>query len=123
MQLAALAKVMAAKPKLLLLDEPTKGLDANAKQVFIRVLDKLKQQGVTIVIVTHDVEYAALCADRCAMFFGGRIVSEGTPERFFSENNFYTTAISRMTRGIFDNAVTVADAVELCHINGRKYQC
>lgn len=123
MQLAALAKVMAAKPKLLLLDEPTKGLDANAKQVFIGVLDKLKQQGVTIVIVTHDVEYAALCADRCAMFFGGRIVSEGTPERFFSENNFYTTAISRMTRGIFDNAVTVADAVELCHINGRKYQC
>ncbi len=120
MQLAALAKVMAAKPKLLLLDEPTKGLDANAKSMFIGVLRKLKQQGTTIVIVTHDVEFAALCADRCAMFFGGKIVSEGTPDRFFSENNFYTTAVSRMTRGIFDNAVTVHDAAELCRINGRR---
>ena len=120
MQLAALAKVMAAKPKLLLLDEPTKGLDANAKSMFIGVLRKLKQLGTTIVIVTHDVEFAALCADRCAMFFGGKIVSEGTPDRFFSENNFYTTAVSRMTRGIFDNAVTVHDAAELCRINGRR---
>ena len=120
MQLAALAKVMAAKPKLLLLDEPTKGLDANAKSMFIGVLRKLKEQGTTIVIVTHDVEFAALCADRCAMFFGGKIVSEGTPDRFFSENNFYTTAVSRMTRGIFDNAVTVHDAAELCRINGRR---
>jgi energy-coupling factor transport system ATP-binding protein len=120
MQLAALAKVMAAKPKLLLLDEATKGLDANAKSMFIGVLRKLKEQGTTIVIVTHDVEFAALCADRCAMFFGGKIVSEGTPDRFFSENNFYTTAVSRMTRGIFDNAVTVHDAAELCRINGRR---
>ncbi|MBO6116776.1 MAG: energy-coupling factor ABC transporter ATP-binding protein [Ruminococcus sp.] len=120
MQLAALAKVMAAKPKLLLLDEPTKGLDANAKSMFIGVLRKLKEHGTTIVIVTHDVEFAALCADRCAMFFGGKIVSEGTPDRFFSENNFYTTAVSRMTRGIFDNAVTVHDAAELCRINGRR---
>lgn len=119
-QLTALAKVLAAKPKLLLLDEPTKGLDAAAKLNIIKILRSLRDKGMTIVVVTHDVEFAAVCADRCAMFFGGRIVSMGTPNEFFSRNSFYTTAVSRMTRGYFDNAVTVSDAVELCRMNGRK---
>ena len=66
------------------------------------------------------MEFAALCADRCAMFFGGRIVSEGAPREFFSENSFYTTAVSRMTRGYYEGAVTVEDAAALCRINGRK---
>ena len=119
-QLTALAKVLASKPKLLLLDEPTKGLDAAAKLNIIGILRKLKENRVTVVIVTHDVEFAAVCADRCAMFFGGRIVSTGTPNEFFSRNSFYTTAVSRMTRGYFDNAVTVEDAVKLCRLNGRR---
>ena len=119
-QLAALAKVLAAKPKLLLLDEPTKGLDAAAKQDIISVLHGLKAKGVTIVTVTHDVEFAATCSDRCAMFFGGRIVSTGTPTDFFTQSSFYTTAVSRMTRGYYDNAVTLEDAEQLCRLNGRK---
>ena len=119
-QLVALAKVLAARPQLLLLDEPTKGLDAAAKLSMIKVLKKLQGKGVTIVTVTHDVEFAAACADRCAMFFGGRIVSTGATSGFFSQSSFYTTAASRMTRGYFDNAVTVEDAAELCRINGRK---
>ena len=119
-QLTALAKVLASKPKLLLLDEPTKGLDAGAKLNIIGVLRILKEKGVTVVIVTHDVEFAAVCADRCAMFFGGRIVSTGAPNEFFSRNSFYTTAVSRMTRGYYDNAVTIDDAVKLCSLNGRK---
>ena len=119
-QLAALAKVLAAKPKLLLLDEPTKGLDAAAKQTMMTVLRGLKEKGVTVVIVTHDVEFSAACADRCAMFFGGRIASVGTPHEFFPQNSFYTTAVSRMTRGFYDGAVTLEDAAELCRINGRR---
>ncbi|WP_019681025.1 ATP-binding cassette domain-containing protein, partial [Ruminococcus flavefaciens] len=119
-QLAALAKVLAAKPKLLLLDEPTKGLDTAAKQTMMTVLRGLKEKGVTVVIVTHDVEFAAACADRCAMFFGGRIASVGTPHEFFPQNSFYTTAVSRMTRGFYDGAVTLEDAAELCRINGRR---
>ncbi len=119
-QLVALAKVLAAHPRLLLLDEPTKGLDAAAKESFIELLKRLKSDGLTVVIVTHDVEFAALCADRCAMFFGGRIVSEGAPREFFSENSFYTTAVSRMTRGYYEGAVTVEDAAALCRMNGRK---
>ncbi len=119
-QLAALAKVLAAKPKILLLDEPTKGLDAAAKLNMMSVMQSLKEKGVTIITVTHDVEFAAVCADRCAMFFGGKIVSIGTPNEFFSQSSFYTTAISRMTRGYFDNIITVDNAAEICRINGRK---
>ena len=119
-QLTALAKVLAAEPELLLLDEPTKGLDAGAKLNIIGVLKKLRSNGVTVVVVTHDVEFSALCADRCGMFFDGRIVSSGTPERFFSESSFYTTAVSRMTRGFYDNTVTVEAAAELCRKNGRR---
>ena len=109
-QLVALAKVLATKPRLLLLDEPTKGVDAAAKSRLIGVLKALKVQGMTLVIVTHDVEFAAECADRCCFVFRGQIVSEGRPRAFFRQNNFYTTAISRMTRGLIDGAVTVADA-------------
>ena len=69
---------------------------------------------MTIVVVTHDVEFAAECADRCALFFRGEITSCATPRRFFSENSFYTTAVNRMTRGHFSGAVTLDDAVRLC---------
>ncbi len=117
MQLAALAKVLAGQPKILLLDEPTKGLDAHAKSLFADVIRSLKKNGMTVVIVTHDVEFAAVCADRCAMLFRGSIVSEGVPRAFFAENSFYTTAIGRMTKGYYDNAVTLDDAAELCRLN------
>ena len=119
-QLAAFAKVMAADPKILLLDEPTKGLDAAAKQNIIAILRRLKAEGVTVVIVTHDVEFASSCADRCALFFGGRAVTTETTRRFFAENSFYTTAVCRMTRGYFDGATDVGYAAELCRLNGRK---
>ena len=112
-QLVALAK----KPKLLLLDEPTKGLDAFSKKRMTEILRALKSRGVTIVTVTHDVEFAAELADRCALFFRGEIVSDCPPEDFFSENNFYTTAASRMTRGHFEKTVTVEKAAELCRLN------
>ena len=119
-QLVALAKILATKPRILLMDEPTKGLDAVKKRDFITLLKKLKSEDVTLIIVTHDVEFAAMCADRCALFFRGDIVSVGTPRDFFSGNSFYTTAASRMSKGYFQNAVTVGDIVELCLKNGQK---
>ena len=112
-QLLALAKVLATQPRLLLLDEPTKGIDAAAKERLIGVLRTLKSQGMTLVIVTHNVEFAAECADRCCFMFRGQIVSDGTPRSCFSQNSFYTTAVSRMSRGLLDGAVTVADAASL----------
>ena len=116
-QLVALAKVLSSKPKLLLLDEPTKGIDADAKFRLVSILRQLKADGMTIVIVTHDTEFACDCADRCAMIFRGENVSEDIPREFFSENNFYTTAVSRMTRDVYSKAVSLDDASELCLLN------
>ena len=113
-QLVALAKVLATKPRILLMDEPTKGLDAEKKAVLIEIIRSLKADGVSILIVTHDVEFAALCADRCVLFFRGTAVSDGLPRAFFAENSFYTTAARRMSRGYFDNAITAEDVVQLC---------
>ena len=119
-QLVALAKVLSSNPRIILMDEPTKGLDAHKKQILIEVIKNLKASGISVLIVTHDVEFASLCADRCALFFRGNIVSVGTPREFFSKNKFYTTAASRMSKGYFDFAVTLEDIAELCTLNGKK---
>ena len=110
-QLVALAKVLASEPKLLLLDEPTKGIDTYSSERISGILKSLRDGGMTIVIVTHDVEFAARTADRCAMFFRGEVTSVDEPRAFFSENNFYTTTVNRMTRGLFKDCVTLEDAV------------
>ncbi|MBQ9408803.1 MAG: ATP-binding cassette domain-containing protein [Clostridia bacterium] len=119
-QLVALAKVLSLKPKVLMLDEPTKGLDANTKNDFIDIMRALKQGGTSILIVTHDVEFACRVADRCALCFLGEICGEDETNRFFSQNSFYTTAVSRMTRGRYKNLVSVDDAEKLLRLNGRK---
>lgn len=113
-QRMALAKVMLLAPKILLLDEPTKGLDNFFKSKLAEILKKLTADGVTVVMVSHDVEFCACYADRCAMFFDGDIVATDTPRRFFADNSFYTTAANRLSRHYFANAVTCEDVIELC---------
>jgi len=116
-QRAALAKVLLTNPKILLLDEPTKGIDSFFKQKFAEILQKLKDRGVTIVMVSHDIEFCARHADLVSMFFDGSIITTNTPNRFFSKNSFYTTAANRMSRHIFSNAITNEDVIELCQKN------
>ena len=116
-QRVALAKVLLTQPRLLLLDEPTKGLDAFFKLQFSDVLSNLKSQGITIVMVSHDVEFCAEHADFVSMFFDGQIVTTGTPRRFFGQNSFYTTAANRMSRCIFRDAVTAGDVAMLYRAN------
>lgn len=116
-QKVALAKVLLTRPKIVLLDEPTKGVDAYSKRQFAEVMTKLKVDGKTVVVVTHDVEFAAVVADRCAMFFDGKIVSVADKYAFFAENRYYTTAFARITRENFADAVTFERAVELCNAN------
>ena len=116
-QRVGLAKVLLLNPDILLLDEPTKGMDSMFKSSFAALLKSLCQNGKTIVIVSHDIEFCAKHSDICAMFFDGKIVSSGEPSTFFGQNNFYTTAASRMTRNIFENAVTDEDVIELCRRN------
>ena len=112
-QKCALAKVLLSGPKILLLDEPTKGIDAHAKLILRDILFSLKREGVTVIAVTHDTEFAAIASDKCALFFDGEVISPSSPRNFFSGNDFYTTAASRISRGIFENTVTVDDVVLL----------
>ena len=118
-QRAALAKMLLLQPQVLLLDEPTKGIDANAKQALAALLDELKRD-MTIITVTHDVEFAAQAADRCGMMFGGELTSTDTPCCFFAENNFYTTAANRMSRGYYHGAVLCEQVTALCRLNEKK---
>ena len=110
-QRAALAKVLLLQPRILLLDEPTKGLDAEFKTVFAAILRKLTDAGVAVIMVSHDIEFCAEYADRCALFFDGNIVTENRPRAFFSGNSFYTSAANRMARHILPKAVTANDVV------------
>ncbi|MEE0264260.1 MAG: ATP-binding cassette domain-containing protein [Acutalibacteraceae bacterium] len=113
-QRTALAKVLLTSPDVLLLDEPTKGFDAEFKISFANILKKLLRQGVTILMVSHDVAFCAEYAHHCGMFFDGNIVAEGTPREFFSGNSFYTTPANRMARHLIPNAVTVEDITYCC---------
>ena len=113
-QRAALAKLLLRDPDILLLDEPTKGLDAEFKQSFGQILQTLLHSGVAILMVSHDIEFCAKYADRCALFFDGNIVTEGTPRAFFSGNSFYTTAANRMARELLPRAVTPEDVIVAC---------
>ena len=116
-QRVALAKVLLTNPRLLLLDEPTKGIDSIFKEIFAQILSNLKKQGVTIVMVSHDVEFCARYADLVSMFFDGRILTTDTPGRFFGSNSFYTTAARRMSCHVFDSAVTAEDVITLYQKN------
>ena len=113
-QRTALAKVLLTAPDILLLDEPTKGFDSEFKVTFANIIDNLTAQGITVLMVSHDVTFCAEYAHRCGLFFDGNIVAEGTPREFFSGNSFYTTPANRMARHLIPKAVTVEDIVICC---------
>ncbi len=113
-QRTALAKVLLTAPDVLLLDEPTKGLDAEFKVSFARIIGKLTSQGVTVLMVSHDITFCAEYAHKCGMFFDGNLVAEGIPREFFSGNSFYTTSANRMARHLIPDAVTVNDIILSC---------
>lgn len=105
-QKCAFGKILLADPKIIVLDECTKGMDSFAKKALGDILLGLKDEGRTILLVTHDLEFAAQYCDRCGLLFDGKIVAEDNAVEFFSQNRFYTTAAARLTRGFFSGAVT-----------------
>ena len=111
-QQTALLKLLILSPKVLILDEPTKGLDAFAKNNLSKILLELKEEGVAILLVTHDLEFAAEFSDRCIMMFNGEIVSSDRPVSFFSNNHFYTTGSSKISKNILEHTITVKGVTE-----------
>jgi energy-coupling factor transport system ATP-binding protein len=120
LQKAALACVLLRKPDILLLDEPTKGLDPISKDSFSKILHNLQEEGMTVIMSTHDIEFAAVNATKCGMMFQGNITSENEPKEFFKGNFFYTTMVQRLFRNLpKKEIVTLEEAISLCRSEGK----
>ena len=113
-QRAAIAKLLLSEPDVLLLDEPTKGMDAAFKAAFGALLKTLCAQGTAVVLVSHDIEFCAAYADRAALLFDGQLISEGPVRAFFAGNHFYTTAANRMARPWLPDAILCREVIEAC---------
>lgn len=111
-QRAALAKILLLNPRLILLDEPTKGLDGFYKLKFAKIIKQLLSNGTTVLMVSHDIEFVAKNSDYCGMLFDGNIISSGTNRKFFEGNSFYTTSANRMCRNIFSDVLLAEDAID-----------
>lgn len=120
LQRAALGKLLLQDADILLLDEPTKGLDAYLKQELAGILRKLTKDGITLLMVTHDLEFAAAYADRCALLFDGRITSEEEPHAFFTGNRFYTTTAGLIAEGYIPGAITCGEVIAGCEAAYRR---
>ncbi len=110
-QRLALGKLLLTEPDILLLDEPTKGLDGAFKEKLAELLKDLCSKGKTVVLVSHDMEFCARYADQCSLLFDGQLISEGETREFFAENVFYTTAAQRMSQGVCEDCLLAEDIV------------
>lgn len=119
-QLAAMAKILLLDPDIILFDEPTKGLDKIAKTKIGETFLRLRSDGKTIVLVTHDVDFSAEYSDRCGYLFDGKIASIANAKDFFTQNTYYTTTAYRISRNFYNNAITYCDLINLARLNGLK---
>lgn len=111
-QRLALLIQMKQHPDVLLLDEPTKGLDHAMKEELANVLASIQEGGKTIVIVSHDIDFIASYTNRCGLLFDGRITGVQTTREFMLHNQYYTTIVRRVMRGIAEDVTTEQ---ELCN--------
>lgn len=118
-QKLAIAKALLVEPDIIVLDEPTQGVDKSVKEYLKTQLAKFKAEGKSVIIVTHDLTFASEIADRVGMFFDGKIFSLSNANDFFACNNFYTTTSALLTRGYYKNAYTAQRVIELGVANGK----
>lgn len=112
-QRAALAAALAGDPDVLLLDEPTRGLDNMLKVQIGKFLQTLKQKGTSILLVTHDIEFAAEYAEKVIIMFDGRIVANGFKHEILDGSNYYSPQINRLFRGNCRGVITIQDALKV----------
>jgi len=117
-QKVAFAKILLQEPKIILLDEPTKGLDNYLKESLIEIIQKLKENKITIVIVSHDVDFCARISDRVGLIFAGKIMAINQPRKFFQDNYFYTTITNKIAKEKYPNVITENDLYEILKLNG-----
>ena len=108
-QRTAIAAMLAADPPVVLLDEPTRGLDYRNKESLVRFLREKRDRGRAIVMATHDVELVAACADRVALMGDGEIVIDGPTAQVLSESAIFSTQVNKLFRGT--SWLTVEDAL------------
>lgn len=112
LQKAALIGSLLVQPKILLVDEPTKGLDPHAKKELGCFFEEITATGTTIIMVTHDVEFAAEFANRCSLLFRGQMVTTEETAQFFSKNTYYTTVMHRVTREYANQPLLTLEEVD-----------
>ena len=117
LQTAAIAKALSIHPDIILADEPTKGLDCESKKKIGDLLKKLTKKGKTIIIVSHDPDFCAKYADRCALLFNGEFASAADTRKFFTENALYTCSAVRLAKGFIKNAITDEEIIKA--LNGK----
>lgn len=112
-QKLAIGKMLLMEPDILLLDEPTKGLDPFFKNELGTWLNSEAFSDITVIIVTHDVDFAAEFADECGLLFNGGVVSIMDTHSFFAGNMFFTTNVNRIMGEYFPKCVSVSDVEKL----------
>lgn len=110
-QRLAIAKALLTDPEVLLLDEPTKGLDAAFKETLGKRLRELTDRGITVVLASHDLEFCAEFTTHCGLLFDGELISHGVTREFFRDNYFYVPTASRLAAGIWEDVLSVEDII------------
>jgi len=109
-QRVALAAILVAEPTLLLLDEPTRGLDPDEKQLLADLLRAQTRQGRTVIMATHDVELAAECAQRVVILGEGQVVVDGPAREVMSQSLVFASQVNKLFRD--PRLLTVQDVLE-----------
>ncbi len=115
-QRVALASVLATKPKVLILDEPTRGMDYRLKSELMRFLNEYRAEGNTVILVTHDVEIVAEYADRVILLSEGRVIVDGEKHQVLSQALLFSPQINRLAQsferyGVSNQILTISEAL------------
>ena len=111
-QKIVIVKALLQNADVLVLDEPTKGLDPISSKNLARILNSLRDNGLTILMTSHDLDFVANNCKRCLMLFDRDIQIDDDPKVIFAENNFYTTFVNRMVKDYLPEIVTLDDLKE-----------